>query len=251
MAHNDTVLKGFIIQPLKMKLGNQGSSKRVYVASIGDDMLLGHDLLHHLGVCLDMQTDTLVLNGERIPITTSFKDSRLIVARVSVRKIVTVPPNSVVRLTVKLNTKIQEDYFVEPVDQLKVWMPRTVCSAETEPTICLVNPTDSLKTLKKGAVIGSAYEVIAFQEVEMQSDVSWSNIGPNISVVNQEDNGELRTCCSSDQEQTEELTEQNIPEYLKQLYDASVEKINAEQRQKLKQNFSVTIKVCLPSMILT
>ena len=112
MADNDTVLKGFSIQSLKMKLGNQGFSKRVYVASIGDDMLLGHDLLHHLGVCLDMQTDTLVLNGERIPITTSFKDSRLIVARVSVRKRVTVPPNSVVRLTCKLNTKIQEDYFV-------------------------------------------------------------------------------------------------------------------------------------------
>ena len=185
IADNDTVLKGFIIQPLKMKLGNQGLSERVYVASIGDDMLLGHDLLHHLGVCLDMQTDTLVLNGERIPVTTSFKHSRLIIARVSMRKRVTVPPNSVVLFTCKLNTKIQEDYSVEPVDQLKVWMPRTVCSAETEPTICLVNPTDSLTTLKKGAVIGSAYEVIAFQEEEMQSDVSCSNIGPNISLVNQ------------------------------------------------------------------
>ena len=64
-------------------------------------------------------------------------------------------------------------------------MPRTVCSVETEPTIRLVNPTDSLKTLKKGTVIGSAYEVIAFQEEEMQSDVSCSNIGPNISLVNQ------------------------------------------------------------------
>ena len=235
MVDNDTVLKGFIIQPLKMKLGNQGFSERVYVASIGDDMLFGHDLLHHLGVCLDMQTDMLVLNGERIPITTSFKDSRLTVARMSVRKRVTVPPNSVVHLTCKLNTKIQEDYFVEPVDQLKVWMPRTVCSAETEPIICLIYPTDSIKTLKKGALIGSAYEVIAFQEEEMQSDVSCSNIGPKISLVNQEDHDELRTCCSSEQEQAEELTEQNIPEHLKQLYDASVEKLNEEQRQKLKQ----------------
>ena len=107
---------------------------------------------------------------------------------------------------------------MESVDQLKVWMPRTVYSAETEPIICLVNPTDSLKTLKKGAVIGSAYEVIAFQEEEMRSDVSCSYIGSNISLVNQEVHGELRTCCSLEQEQAEELTQQNIPEHLKQLY---------------------------------
>ena len=81
MADNDTVLKGFIIQPLKMKLDNQNFSERVHVASIGNDMLLGHDLLHHLGVCLDMRSDTLILNGDRIPITTSFKDYRMTVAR--------------------------------------------------------------------------------------------------------------------------------------------------------------------------
>ena len=86
MADNDSVMKGFIIQPLQMKLGNQFLRERVYVASIGDDMLLGHDLLHHLGVCLDMRTDTLVFNEERIPVTTSFKDSRVTVARVSVGK---------------------------------------------------------------------------------------------------------------------------------------------------------------------
>ena len=125
---------------------------------------------------------------------------------------------------------MQEDYFIESVDQLKVLMPRTVCSAETEPII-LVNPTDSLKTLQKGAVIGSAYEVIAFQEGKMHSEVSCSNVGPNDSLVNQDDHGEIRSCWSSEQEQTEEPTSQDIPG---QFYESSVEKLNAEQRQKLK-----------------
>ena len=150
MADIDTVMKGFIIQPLKMRLGNQCFSERVYVASIGDViMLLGHDLLHHLGVCLDLRTDTLVLNEEVIPISTSFKDKRVTVARVSIGKRVKVPPNSVVRLTCKLNTKMQEDYYIEPMDKLNVFMPRTVCTADSEPIICLINPTDSLKALKK------------------------------------------------------------------------------------------------------
>ena len=141
MADNDTVMKGFIIQPLKMRLGNQCFNERVYVASIGDDMLLGHDLLHHLGVCLDLPTDTLVLNEEVIPISTSFKSH----SSKSIGKRVKVPPNSVVRLTCKLNTKMQEDYYIEPMDKLKVFTPRTVCTADSEPIICLKNPTDSLK----------------------------------------------------------------------------------------------------------
>ena len=94
MADKDTVMKGFIIQPLKMKLGNQCFSERVYVASIGDDMLLGHDLLHHLGVCIDMRTDTLILNEEQIPVTTNFNNNTLTVARVSVKHKVRLPPNT-------------------------------------------------------------------------------------------------------------------------------------------------------------
>ena len=94
MADKDTVMKGFIIQPLKMKLGNQCFSGRVYVASIGDDMLLGHDLLHHLCVCLDMRTDTLILNEEQSPVTTNFNNNTLTVARVSVKHKVRLPLNT-------------------------------------------------------------------------------------------------------------------------------------------------------------
>ena len=94
MADKDTVKIGFIIQPLKMKLGNQCFSERVYVASIGDDMLLGHDLLHHLGVCLDIRTDTLILNEEQIPVTTNFNNNTLTVARVSVKQKLRLPPNT-------------------------------------------------------------------------------------------------------------------------------------------------------------
>ena len=230
MADNDTVMKGFIIQPLKMRLGNQCFSERVYVASIGDDMLLGHDLLHHLGVCLDLRTDTLVLNEEVIPISTSFKDKRVTVARVSIGKRVKVPPNSVVRLTCQLNTKMQEDYYIEPMDKLKVFMPRTVCTAESEPIICLINPTDSLKTLKKGAIIGSAYGVISYPEEDIRSEVSSNNRNPKVSLVNQDNNDEDRTG-STEQEYRRE---QEIPEHLKQLYDSSLENLDAEQQQKLK-----------------
>ena len=186
--------------------------------------------MHHLGVCLDLRTDTLVLNEEVIPISTSFKDKRVTVARVSIGKRVKVPPNSVVRLICKLNTKMQKDYYIEPMDKLKVFMPRTVCTADSEPIICLIPPTDSLKTLKKGAIIGSAYGVISYPEEDIRSDVSSSNMNPKVSLVNQDNNDEDRTG-SMEQEYGRE---QEIPEHLKQLYDRSLENLDAEQQQKLK-----------------
>ena len=67
MADYDAVLQGFIVKPVQMKLGSQVFKERLYVAPITDDMLLGHDILHHLGVLLDLQTDTLILKDERIP----------------------------------------------------------------------------------------------------------------------------------------------------------------------------------------
>ena len=83
-------------------------------------------------------------------------------------------------------------------------------------------------------MIGSAFEVDAFQEEDMESDVSCSNIKPNVSSANQKNHGERGTCCSSEHERTEEPIEQIIPEHLVQLYETSIENLNAEQQQKLK-----------------
>ena len=78
-------------------------------------MLLGHDLLHHLGVLLDMHSNTLALNGEKIPVETLFKDGKPLVARVSLTKRVVVSPNSAVRLPCKMDTT-SDDYYIEPED---------------------------------------------------------------------------------------------------------------------------------------
>ena len=118
MADYDAVLQGFIVKPVQMKLGSQVFKERLYVAPITDDMLLGHDILHHLGVLLDLQTDTLILKDERIPLTTSFKEGKPVIGRVSINKRTVVPPNSTVRLSCQLSTTFQEDYCIEPMSEL-------------------------------------------------------------------------------------------------------------------------------------
>ncbi|KAH3779172.1 hypothetical protein DPMN_180651 [Dreissena polymorpha] len=59
LADKDSILKGLIIKPIGLTLGNQTFKERVYEAPINDDMLLGHDILHHLGILHDMASDTL------------------------------------------------------------------------------------------------------------------------------------------------------------------------------------------------
>ncbi|KAH3852225.1 hypothetical protein DPMN_094726 [Dreissena polymorpha] len=69
-----------------MQLGSRCFKERVYVTPIVDDMLLGHDILHLLGVLLDMQSDTLILDGERIPVSSSFNDGKPTISRVMPKK---------------------------------------------------------------------------------------------------------------------------------------------------------------------
>ena len=58
-------------------------------------------------------------------------------------------------------------------------MPKTMCTSDSE-LIHSINPTDSLKTLKKCAIIGSAYEVVNFPDEDIRSDVSCAYMGPNV-----------------------------------------------------------------------
>ncbi len=81
---------------------------------------------------LDMNTDTMIVNGERIPLSTSFKDSKPVVARVSVTKRVVGSTSSVVRIRCKMSAGLG-NYYKKPVDELKLPMPRDVCAADKDP----------------------------------------------------------------------------------------------------------------------
>ena len=72
-----------------------------------------------------------------------------------------VPSNSVVRVACKLDDHLG-DYYLESGDlihQKKVLMPYIVRSAGDSPIICLVNPTNNFKTLKKNEIIANAHEI--------------------------------------------------------------------------------------------
>lgn len=227
MADKDAVLHGFITELLRMQLGSHAFKQRVYVAPISDEMLLGHDLLHHLGVLLDLQSDTLLLKGERIPITTSFNVLKPRVARVTVGKRTVIPPNSVTQLACHMDVSLEADYCIEQTDALQVLMPRTVRKAESKPVVCLVNVTDNFKTLKKKTVVGIAQTVQAFLDMGDNYDPvglknsKFHETEITCQAINKEASRGNRISNPSPKRHIPDAAE-NIPEHLKSLYESSV-----------------------------
>ncbi|XP_052786291.1 uncharacterized protein LOC128221730 [Mya arenaria] len=158
LADKDVVLKGFVTQPVEIQLGKQSFKSSLYVAPISDELLLGHDLLHHLGVSIDWLSETLVVRGEHIPLQTQFKESKPKIARVTIAKRLVVPPNSVVRVSCKIDRALQ-DYIIEPSSELSIESPRVLRKAGTRPVMSFVNATDHFQTFKKGKLVANAYEV--------------------------------------------------------------------------------------------
>ncbi|KAH3870879.1 hypothetical protein DPMN_034070 [Dreissena polymorpha] len=184
VADKDSILKGFIIKPIGLTLGNQTCKERVYVAPINDDMLLGHDILHHLGILHDMASDTLLLNGERIPVLTSFKESTPKVARVIIPRRTVIPPNSVLRVKCTLSSEMNADFYFQKNEELELLAPRVVRSKGQKPVICLLNPSEHYQTLKKGKIIGNVFECCVVEE-----DLGEKNGVYNPSVDSSQKNG--------------------------------------------------------------
>ncbi|KAH3792665.1 hypothetical protein DPMN_146164 [Dreissena polymorpha] len=64
LADKNSVLKGFVTQPIHVQRGKQSSRGGICVAPISDEMLLGHDLLRHIKALIDLHADCLLINGE-------------------------------------------------------------------------------------------------------------------------------------------------------------------------------------------
>ncbi|KAH3792664.1 hypothetical protein DPMN_146163 [Dreissena polymorpha] len=91
-----------------------------------------------------------------------------------------VPPNSVVRVPCKLEGTLGA-YYIEPVNNLQVLVPKFIRAANKVILVCFVNPTDQFKTIKKNVVVGNAFE---FEEVLQGGDFqATTDDGINIHTV--------------------------------------------------------------------
>ena len=102
-------MKGMIVGPVALKLGDQSFSVDIYVAPIEEEMLLGLDFLRQHGVTIHLQQSHLRIGDKHIPMRYS-KPSPNRVAQVSVPKRTATPPNREKRITGVLDQRKGKDH---------------------------------------------------------------------------------------------------------------------------------------------
>ena len=140
-AARDTKMKGFVVGPVQLKLGNQQFKEKVYVAPIEDDMLLGLDFLRRHEIDIRIQVLRLVVGPEEIPMDFRLGPQHSRVARVYIQRQTVVPPNAIKRITGVIDQRMEVCMF-EKSPELPAIAACTLHDGGRAIEVCVINPTD-------------------------------------------------------------------------------------------------------------
>ena len=208
-AGRDMKMETLVIGPVSLKIGTKIYTSEVYVAPIGDAMLLGLDFMHKHNVILDCRKNVFFINGEALEMTYGKLQDTPKVSLVTVTSKTVIPPNSAVHVNGCLENKMQ-DYIVEPTEDIPVLMPRCLYAGQEKPRLCLVNASDRYYTIKKDTVIGQA----------IPADPLLPTEDNNIYVAE-------NTCAQEDEKSS-------FPERLKPMFDGVSTDLDEDDKEKLK-----------------
>ena len=201
-------MNGYIVGPVDIELGTRLMQVNVYVAPIEDDMLLGFDLLRAHGIDLQMSEGQLKIGEEVVPMALGAVGQAPRVANVTLTGRVTVPPNSVMRVSCKISEELPE-YIVEAGTHSDLLVPRTLHAEGSNPVVCLINTSDRHVIVRSGEQVARAIEVEALEPPPCINSVG---------VEGQPNPQEKRGV---------------VPEHLQELFDRSKALLNPEESQDL------------------
>ena len=112
------------------------------------------------------------------------------------------------------------EYFVEPVVQKKIMVPRTVHRAHTVPKMCFVNPTDQHVVLKKKMLVGFAHAV----------DEELTNL-----MDDSDDDCESPIVCTVDTNEDVLDTAAKVPVHLRDLFQKCTKQLGNEQERQFAE----------------
>ncbi|XP_041484225.1 uncharacterized protein LOC121430868 [Lytechinus variegatus] len=156
-AERDMKMRGTIVGPLSIELGDQMFSEEVYVAPIRDHMLQGLGFLRERKAANHLKDPHMQLGGQRIPLWYS-DDPGQQIAQVHVLKRVIVPPNAVKRITGVLDQRLG-GFMFNPQGGLQVLVPSSVHRAGDTLECYVINSTDRHLRMTCSEVLGEAEEI--------------------------------------------------------------------------------------------
>ncbi|CAC5377275.1 unnamed protein product [Mytilus coruscus] len=140
-------------------LGTQEFTWDIYVALIGEQMLLGIDFLSKQAISLDLHRNQLSIHGEVVQM--SWGQAKVLPQTTEVRagKNHMVPANSVKRVMGVLAEPMGREYIIEAKAEGNLLIPRTLHEMGQNPVLCLINLSDSPLAITKGDLLAQAQEI--------------------------------------------------------------------------------------------
>ena len=163
-AQKDSGMEGKLFNHVGFMLGGRKYYLDIVVADISDAMILGLDFLKKKQCKINLEDDSLELNGtEKIfaVMKGEKSDKRYHVSRVLLAKKTTVPPHSIKVVSVKLQNPADVVYAVEPSQRSSLFIPSVVVKGEEDMTLCLLNMSGHNMKFRRNAELGRATEVDA------------------------------------------------------------------------------------------
>lgn len=139
-AGRELFMKGAIVGPIKIEIGGQSFTEKVYVAPIEDSMLLGLDFMRKHEIKIDIPRSTISIKDTIVSMNEEVASDSLKVAKIRVDKSMSIPPNSVALVPCSVETKL--DTFVVEGEGVDLVVPMSVHAGERELRLAMLNLSD-------------------------------------------------------------------------------------------------------------
>ena len=159
-AGRDLSMKGFLLEPTTIEIDGLVFKENLYVAPLGDAMLIGLDLMSKHQVMVDMKSSQLCLLDHKVQFIDKEGNSVQAVTKTRVRitKRIDIPPQSVVRVPCHAEKLSENQSYLIESDIATVLVPRTYVVGSCSPVMSFINLSDNKVTLFKNQQVGYAYE---------------------------------------------------------------------------------------------
>ncbi|XP_063952099.1 uncharacterized protein LOC135153446 [Lytechinus pictus] len=161
-ADRNLKMKAMVVGRIPISLGSVQFEERLHVAPIGDDMLLGLDLITMYGMDISVRDSKLTIGLHEIPLHFGTKPQNATphhVKRVTVYSAAVIPPNCVKRVNCNVEGDMESTFMFQPTHPSPIWSPRIVFDRGKDLSTYVVNLTDSYHRLPAGLPFGTAEEV--------------------------------------------------------------------------------------------
>ena len=141
-AGRDLTMKGSVVGPANVCIGNLSFNMNLFVAPLESEMLLGKDFFSKHGVRVDFQSKEMVIGSSHFPFTSETPDATLKSSAVQLPRRTVLPPNAVCRIQCEMDEHL-EHFMVEPSSTNKYLIPRTLHANTDQPALRVFNCTDN------------------------------------------------------------------------------------------------------------